>query len=218
MKRVLILTEGQTEEGFIKRVLRPYLWQNDISLEPKIVTTKRVIGGADRKGGGDASKILADIRRLLGDSNAVAVTTFFDFYGFPANLPNTLENAYRDIDLLTHAVELEVSNIRFKAYLQRHEFEAFLFVDPQVTAEVARRPDRAGELLRQRNRFQTVEDINLDPTLAPSKRLIAALGLYSKPLTGSLVTQRVGIDRLRAECPRFAKWLGWLASLGSVTT
>lgn len=218
MKRVLILTEGQTEEGFIKRVLRPYLWQNDISLEPKIVTTKRVIGGADRKGGGDASKILADIRRLLGDSNAVAVTTFFDFYGFPANLPNTLENAYRDIDLLTHAVELEVSNIRFKAYLQRHEFEAFLFVDPQVTAEVARRPDRAGELLRQRNRFQTVEDINLDPTLAPSKRLIAALGRYSKPLTGSLVTQRVGIDRLRAECPRFAKWLGWLASLGSVTT
>lgn len=218
LKRVLILTEGQTEEGFIKRVLRPYLWQKDISLEPKIVTTKRVIGGADRKGGGDASKILADIRRLLGDSNAVAVTTFFDFYGFPANLPNTLENAYRDIDLLTHAVEREVSNIRFKAYLQRHEFEAFLFVDPQVTAEVARRPDRAGELLRQRNRFQTVEDINLDPTLAPSKRLIAALGRYSKPLTGSLVTQRVGIDRLHAECPRFAKWLGWLASLGSVTT
>lgn len=218
LRRILILTEGQTEEGFIKRVLQPYLWQNDISLEPKIVTTKRVIGGADRKGGGDASKILADIRRLLGDSNAVVVTTFFDFYGFPASLPNTPENVYRDIDLLMQAVEREVSNIRFKAYLQRHEFEAFLFVDPKVTAEVAMQPNQAAELLRQRNQFSTVEDINLDPTLAPSKRLITALGRYSKPLTGSLATQRIGIDRLRAECPRFAAWFAWLVSLGSPAT
>jgi hypothetical protein len=218
LRRVLILTEGQTEEGFIKRVIQPYLWQKDISLEPKIVTTKRVIGGADRKGGGDASKILADIRRLLGDSNAVAVTTFFDFYGFPASLPNTPANAYRDIDLLTQAVEQEVSNIRFKAYLQRHEFEAFLFVDPQTTAEVAMQPSQAKELLRQRNLFSNVEDINLDPTLAPSKRITSALGRYSKPLTGSLVTQRVGVDRLRAECPRFAIWLSWLASLSAAST
>ena len=218
LRRILILTEGQTEEAFIKRVLQPYLWQKSISLEPKIVTTKRVIGGADRKGGGDASKILADIRRLLGDSNAVAVTTLFDFYGFPANLPNTPVDAYRDIDFLTQAVEREVSNIRFKAYLQRHEFEAFLFVDPKVTAEVAGQPNREAELLGQRNQFSTVEDINLDPRLAPSKRLQTVLGQYSKPLTGSLVTQRVGVDRLRAACPRFAVWLSWLASLSAATT
>ena len=214
LRRVLVLTEGQTEEAFIKHVLQPHLWQHDISVEPKIVMTKRVIGGANFKGGGDAQKILADARRLLGDTDAVAVTTLFDFYGFPSNLPSVTRNIYRDIDLLTQSIDNAVANVRFKTYLQRHEFEAFLFVDPQVTADVARKPDKAATLLQQRSQFETVEDINLDPTLAPSKRLTAALGPYSKPLTGSLVTQRIGIDRLRAECPRFANWLQWLASLG----
>lgn len=215
MRRILILTEGQTEEGFIKHVLQPFLWHHDVSLEPKIVTTKRVVGGPDRKGGGDASKILADIRRLLGDSNAVAVTTFFDFYGFPPNLPNTTENVFRDIDLLTQAVDRQVSDARFRAYLQRHEFEAFLFVDSHITADVAMQPNQAAELLRQRNLFDTVEDINLDPTLAPSKRLATTLGRYNKPLMGSAVTKRTGVDRLRAECPRFAEWCSWLASIGT---
>ena len=215
LRRVLVLTEGQTEEAFIKRVLQPHLWQYGVSLEPKIVTTKQVIGGANFKGGGDAQKILADARRLLGDTNAVAVTTLFDFYGFPSNLPNAAPNIYRDIDLLTQSIDNAVSNVRFKAYLQRHEFEAFLFVDPQVTADLAGRPDQAASLLNQRNQFETVEDINLDPALAPSKRLAAALGRYSKPLTGSLVTQRIGVDRLRLECPRFANWLVWLSSLGA---
>lgn len=215
MRRVLVLTEGQTEEAFIKKVLQPYLWPHEVSLEPKIVTTKHVIGGANVKGGGDAQKILADARRLLGDTNAVAVTTLFDFYGFPSNLPNAGSDIYRDVDLLTHAIDNAVANPRFKAYLQRHEFEAFLFVDPKVTADVAQRPDKAAGLLKQRNQFETVEDINLDPTLAPSKRLTAALGHYSKPITGSLVTQRIGVDRLRAECPRFANWMGWLATLGA---
>ena len=166
LRRVLVLTEGQTEEAFIKRVLQRHLWQHGVSLEPKIVTTKHVIGGANIKGGGDAQKMLADARRLLGDTNAVAVTTLFDFYGFPSNLPNAAPNIYRDIDLLTQSIDNAVANVRFKAYLQRHEFEAFLFVDPQVIADVARKPDQAASLLKQRNQFETVEDINLDPALA----------------------------------------------------
>jgi hypothetical protein len=214
LNRILILTEGQTEERFIKEVLQPRFWPHGISLEPKIVTTKRVIGGADFKGGGDAQKVLADIRRLLGDTNAVAVTTLFDFYGFPANLPHAAQNLYRDIDLLTEAIDAAVGHVRFKAYLQRHEFEAFLFVDPQMTAEVARKPDQAAGLQAQRNQFGTVEDINLDPALAPSKRLAVALGRYSKPIVGSLVTQRIGVERLRAHCPRFAEWMDWMASQG----
>lgn len=215
MRRVLVLTEGQTEEVFIKRVLQPHLWQHGVSLEPKIVTTKHVIGGANIKGGGDVQKMLADIRRLLGDTNAAAVTTLFDFYGFPSNLPSVADKVYRDIDLLTQSIQNAVANTRFKAYLQRHEFEAFLFVDTQVTAAVAGMPEQAASLQSQRNRFETVEDINLDPTLAPSKRLTAAFWRYSKPVTGSVVTQRIGVDRLRGECPRFAQWLDWLASFGA---
>lgn len=213
MKRVLVLVEGQTEEKFIKEVVQPHLWSKNISLEPKIVMTKRVIGGTAYKGGGDYTKIRADLRRLLGDSNALAVTSFFDFYGFPANIPNTEPGCAENIDALLAAIESDIEHPRFKAYLQRHEFEAFLFVDLQVTASVALQPEKAQVLQQQRNQFETVEDINLDPQLAPSKRLGAVLGSFSKPITGSLATQKIGIDRLRAGCPRFAAWLAWLESL-----
>jgi hypothetical protein len=214
LKRVLVLTEGQTEERFVKQLLQPHLWGYEVSIEPKIVTTKRVIGGAHQKGGGDATKILEDTRRLLGDSDAVAVTSFFDFYGFPTNLPGASEQTYRDIELLTSAFERAVSNIRFKAYLQRHEFEAFLFVEPQITAQVAGQPDKVNKLLEQRQAFETVEDINLDPTLAPSKRLQTAFGSYRKLLVGPAAAQRIGLDRLKEQSPRFATWLVWLESLG----
>ena len=201
MKRVLVLTEGQTEEGFIKQVLQPHLWPHGVSLEPKIVTTKRVIGGADIKGGGDAGKLLADVRRLLGDSNAVAVTTFFDFYGFPPKLPGADEQAYKNIDALTVAFNAAVANRRFAAYLQRHEFESLLFVDTEITSQVANRIDAAEDLRAQRSQFDTPEDINLDPSLAPSKRLTAAFGRYSKPLVGATAAQRIGIE-MRVQKPR----------------
>ncbi|MDZ7365092.1 MAG: DUF4276 family protein [candidate division KSB1 bacterium] len=51
MKRILILSEGQTEERFVKNVLRPALWLKGIDIIPKIVTTKRVKKGPDFKGG-----------------------------------------------------------------------------------------------------------------------------------------------------------------------
>lgn len=217
MNRVLVLTEGQTEEKFIKNLLQPHLWNHNLSLEPKIVTTKRVIGGPSHKGGGDYSKLKADLLRLLNDKNVVAVTTLFDFYGFPTGVPATTENTYKDIEALTQAIEGDIGHRRFKCYLQRHEFEAFLFADTLITATVASQPDKQAALQTQRNQFDTAEDINLDPSLAPSKRLISVLGRYSKPLLGSVATQRIGIEKLRAECPRFADWLLWLESLGKVT-
>jgi hypothetical protein len=213
LKRILILTEGQTEEKFIKSVLQPHFWKANLSIEPKIVTTKRVIGGTSHKGGGDFSKIVGDIRRLLMDTNATRVTTLFDFYGFPRNVPNCEESVYKDIEALTLAIDTTISDRRFKCYLQRHEFEAFLFVDSNITAAVAQQLNKSKEITQQRQQFETVEDINLNPTLAPSKRIAAILGSYSKPLIGSVTTQRVGIDKLRGECPRFALWLGWMESL-----
>lgn len=217
MKRLLVLVEGQTEERFIKQVLQPHLWRYQVSIEPKIVMTKRVIGAAAHKGGGDYSKVRADLKRLLGDSNAVAVTTLFDFYGFPGQVPGTDAQTYSSIEALTDAINRDVGDARFSAYLQRHEFEAFLFVDSWVTAQVAQQSDKQPAIEAQRKSFTTVEDINLNPQFAPSKRLTAILGRYSKPLTGAVVAQQIGMDRLRAECPRFSLWVAWLESFGQKT-
>ena len=51
MKRVLVLVEGQTEEGFINEVLRPHLAPRRIWLIPTILTTKRTKSGPYFKGG-----------------------------------------------------------------------------------------------------------------------------------------------------------------------
>lgn len=52
MKRGLVLVEGQTEERFVNDCLAPYLLAQGLILErPTIVTTKRVVGGPQFKGG-----------------------------------------------------------------------------------------------------------------------------------------------------------------------
>lgn len=103
MSRILILLEGETEYEFVSKVLAPYLLTKFIFLIPTVVETKKVIGGASHKGGGDFSKIKADILSLLHDSNAVAVTTLYDFYGFPV-IPNLDDEIYKNIVKLEEAI------------------------------------------------------------------------------------------------------------------
>jgi len=51
MVKVLILVEGQTEEGFIKNILGPHLHQFGVYLVVILLTTKRVNNGVNFKGG-----------------------------------------------------------------------------------------------------------------------------------------------------------------------
>ena len=52
---------------------------------------------------------------------------------------------------------------------------------------------------------------------APSKRIIKALKdeyHYDKPKTGTEITDKIGIDTLRAKCCHFNEWLTKLEQLG----
>lgn len=51
MKRIYVLAEGQTEETFLRDVLGPHLLPFEISLNPVIVSTKRMKSGLKFKGG-----------------------------------------------------------------------------------------------------------------------------------------------------------------------
>ncbi len=51
MKRALILVEGQTEERFVKQVLRDHLLSLNLSITPTLLTTKVVKNGPNFKGG-----------------------------------------------------------------------------------------------------------------------------------------------------------------------
>ena len=62
-----ILVEGQTEERFVKQVLRDHLVSLNLSITPTLLTTKVVKSGPNFKGGVTSfQKFESDLRRLLG--------------------------------------------------------------------------------------------------------------------------------------------------------
>ncbi|AJE02429.1 DUF4276 family protein [Geobacter pickeringii] len=218
MKRVLVLVEGQTEERFVKDVLAPHLWARGKDPIPKVVTTKRVKRGPDFKGGiTDYQKVESDLRRLLGDTGVVAVTTFIDYYALPVDFPGmgTRPNSIPQ-DRAKH-VENEwkqsIDHSRFRPFLMIHEFEALLFAKPDELSKALYQNEALQELTAIRASFVTPEDINDHPLTAPSKRIMRIMPGYQKTLHGPLVTKRIGLEILCGECPHFRDWIGWMESL-----
>jgi len=218
MKRVLILVEGQTEERFVKDVLCPHLWARGIDATPKVATTKRVKRGPDFKGGvTDYQKVENDLRKLLGDTDAVSVTTFIDYYALPADFPgmsNRPTGSPHDRARYVEAAwERKIDQDRFHAYLMIHEFEALLFAKPDELSTALYQPTILPQLMSIRSSFSTPEDINDNPQTAPSKRIAQLLPGYQKTLHGPLLTKRMGLELIRQECPHFNEWLSWLEGL-----
>lgn len=221
MRKVLILVEGQTEERFVKDVLEPHLSSAGIYPVPKLATTKRVKHGLDFKGGiTDFTKVENDLRRLLGDTSAVLITTMIDYYGLPDDFPGKLtlqgRNSWERARELEAALEGHFNaGPRFLAYFMVHEFEALLFSDPGVLAEVMNAPTVRSRLEGIRNGFPTPEDINDDPLTTPSARVLNLFPGYRKRLHGPLTTGRIGLDAMRRECAHFNQWVSRLEHLGS---
>lgn len=217
-KRVLISVEGQTEETFIRDVLRDYFEPVGIYLIPTLVTTKIVKDGPNFKGGvTNYGKIKRDLLRLLKDRDAVAVTTMYDLYELPKDFPGyaTLPpHPYDKVRHLEESFSRDIGDNRFKPYIQLHEFEAFLFVAPEITAtELELSYNQLSAITQIRNHFTTPEEINDNPNTAPSRRIMNIYGSYDKIFDGPFVTSSVGLDRLRAACPHFNQWINWLEGL-----
>jgi hypothetical protein len=219
MKRVLALVEGQTEERFVKDVLCPYLWGHEIDVTPTIAATKRVKRGPVFKGGiTDYQKVENDLRRLLGDTGAVAVTTFIDYYGLPADFPGMASRPPGNpIQKAVH-VETEwarqIAHDRFRPYLMVHEFEALLFSKPEELIAALHMPPGIGQtLFKIRESFSTPEEINDNPETAPSRRILQLSSAYRKIVDGPIVAKRIGLQVIRNQCKHFNAWLDWLETL-----
>lgn len=219
MKQVLVSVEGQTEETFVREVLSRHLWARNVAIQPVIVSTKRVKQGNKFKGGLlSYDQARNEVQRLLNNTSVVAVTTLYDLYHLPTDFPGystrpTGSGQTKAVHL-EQAFQQNISSPRFHPYLQVHEFEAFLFVNPERTAALFPERDLSNQIRTIRQAFPTPEDINDNPLTAPSKRILALYPKYDKPLYGTLAVLEVGLDALRAECPHFRTWLEWLESLG----
>ncbi len=218
MKKVLILVEGQTEETFVRDVLAPHLAVTGTHIIAKLATTKRVKSGTHFKGGITSyQKVKNDINRLLNDSSVVKVTTMLDFYGLPKTFPGKTTmprgSCFERVAHLEEEFKRDIGNRRFLPYLSLHEFEALLFVSPEVTAKAFPGAAVAAKLQAIRDNFGSPEEIDDSPKTAPSKRILDLLPQYQKPLHGPIVTMAVGFDKIRKECQHFDQWLTKLETL-----
>lgn len=221
MNRVLVSVEGQTEETFVKEVLSRYLWDFNLEITPRLISTKKMKQGSEFKGGlRTYYHAKQQILLLLGDSNVVAVTSMYDFYRIPKNFPGytsmPAKDCYARVRHLETEFQKDITDPRFKPYLQLHEFETFLFVSPAITArELFSGKDHTRSIQRIRDTFASPEEINEGEETAPSKRIKRLYPAYNKEFYGTIVAGELGIDMLKTECPHFCEWVKWLESLGN---
>lgn len=217
MVRVGISVEGATEEEFVKQVIKSHLHNHDVDVTPVIVTTKQNVAGPNHKGGGlNLDRAKGEIRRLLPSFDYV--TTLYDFYGFRGRREG--ETA---ADLRERLAATLGRPASFTAYFQIHEFEALLFSDPTVIGAVAGRPREKAALEQAVTSALTscggAEEVNDSPQTAPSKRLTDLFSRhvgrgFDKRRDGVRLIQRIGLAKVRGECPRFNEWLSGLEALG----
>ena len=216
MARVLILVEGYTEELFVKNILAPYLLPRNVFPRATIIPTSKVADGPNFKGGSISfGKVSPLLKRLLHDRDAALITTCFDFYGLRKDFPKPERgDCFEKVAELEAWVKQQFNDARLNPYFFLHEFEAMMFVRPQVLAEQTSSEKILPALQEIKLQCSSPEEINDHPDTAPSRRIKALIPGYRKTAHGLSIIENVGLDVIRAECPHFNQWLTKLESLG----
>jgi hypothetical protein len=140
----------------------------------------------------------------------------FDLYGLPSEFPGRNDapaTPYDKVQHIENAFRHEINHPRFLGNLTLHEFEGLLFTTPAEIARALNEPDREPELAKIRASFQTPEEINDNSKTAPSKRLEGLFPIYNKSFYGIVISKRIGLQAIRAECPHFHQWVSSLENL-----
>lgn len=137
--RVNVVVEGETEEGFVKRVLAPYLSERGVHSTARRVLISRKAGRPHRGGIRGYYHPRLDIVTWLKQDAGAYCTTMFDLYALPEDSPGVGEavpgSPRERVAHLERAFSEDVGAVlpdgarRFIPYLQLHEFEALLFAD-----------------------------------------------------------------------------------------
>ncbi len=221
-KRALILVEGQTEERFVKDVLGPAFWEKGLFFTATILATKRVKDGPNFKGGvTNFARFRNDTQRLFNSAGGALVTTMVDYYGLPSDFPGMDSRPPHGtpIQRVTH-VENAItrhfgSPTNFLPFLALHEFEAWLFSSAIELPRALSEPRKQKEFEAIRASVATPEEINERPEFAPSKRIVKLFPAYRKALHGPMTAERIGLERIRSQCPHFNDWMTKLEALAA---
>ena len=221
--RLHFIVEGQTEETFVNRLLKPHLGERYVWADARCVQTRRRGGVKHRGGFRNYAHPQRDILSWLReDQNADArFTTAFDLYRLPSDFPGygdaqAAADPYEKIRILEAALRDDIGDWRFLPYLQLHEFETLLLSEPgQLAAHFTDGQARVQNLVAMAGQIANPELINEGPDTAPSKRIIAEIPEYAgmKPSAGPIVAEKIGLATLRARCRHFGEWIGQLEEL-----
>ncbi len=224
-KIIHILCEGQTEQGFVEEVLRPYLQDNGVTgIKSILITTnkkKNARGGMLTYKHAETDINLLRQTKQDNDYESHLFTTMFDLYSLPNDFPgfakaSTIHDPYVRVKALEKSFSDAVGEKRFLQYLQLHEFEALLFCGINHLSKLYPGCEKGCEkLIKELQKVGNPELIDNGPTTAPSKRIIKAIEgnkkyKYNKPTTGKSVTKQIGIEELRTKCPHFNEWINKL--------
>jgi hypothetical protein len=223
---VIVVGEGQTEETFVREVLSPVLWGREIFLHSRLISTSpRAKGGVLSR-----DRVLRFLRNTLRERADTYVTTLVDLYALRPDFPGvagagTGTDPIARCALIEQGFTNEVVALsdcrpdRFIAHVQPYEFEALLFSDVSKFARVQSEWARFLPALEEaRESATSPEHINDGPETHPSARLACLREpSYSKPLHGSRVAERIGIERIRGECQHFDRWLTRIEGLPSLS-
>ena len=220
MKCIAVLVEGQTEEQFVKKVLFNYLGTKEIFIEPVILKTKVTPQKSYKGGRISLEKAVKEIKKMLTPKYDI-VTTFLDFYGLeksfiPDNISSNMP-VYEKVQAVEDNFYKKINNNKFLPYIQIHEFETFLFINPKITAENLLNCNKE-EIETEIN--DTLEKYNCNPELindsvltSPSKRIMSMYPRYQKQLSGAFICSALGIENIRKSCRHFSEWINKLENL-----
>jgi hypothetical protein len=216
------VTEGQTEQNFVRRVLASHLGSYGVYTDARCVLTSRDRRSGKVYRGGLISyeKAKKDILSWIAEDGSAdcRFTTMFDLYALPEDFPRygdaaKVSDPYGKIDFLEAALASSVADSRFIPYIQLHEFEALVLSDPGKLAgeylDRRREIDRLVSLAEGRN----PELIDDGVETAPSKRILKEIPEYDKVAVGVSVVERIGLGTLRSRCRHFSDWVQRLESL-----
>jgi hypothetical protein len=224
MKRLYLTVEGQTEAAFATTVLMPHLVSFNVFLWPPRFTG---LHGRHRgripRGGllNTFAHALADMRRwLMQDQSADArFSMMVDLYSLPSDYPGyaqgmALPTGRQQSDSLQQALARVIADARFVPYLQCHEFEALVLVEPWRIGSLYDVPDAQMKALHEEcAAFDTAEDINLGQHSHPKYRIERRVQGYDENVAGPLLAEDIGLATLRVQCPHFGEWLTRLERL-----
>lgn len=224
MKRLYLTVEGQTEAAFASNVLTPHLANFNV-----YVAGIRFTGPGRRSDtrvprGGMFNKFSPTLKEMQlwaieHKSPDARFSMMVDLYHLPADFPGFAEamrkNGYiEQVKSLLSSLSTSVGDKRFIPYLQVHEFEALVLVEPaQLSSLYDGRNGRIKELARKCSLFTNPEEINHGQHSHPKYRIKEILPEYDENIAGPELAEAIGLPTLRDRCPHFGAWLTRLEHL-----